>query len=89
MNMDDEKRVTAFIELYRQQMERYRQTQDVEWKVNLSIYASLAGAIYFIAQHPLQIGSCIAILLFLIIPGLIPFMHAWWLWKIHDSEQAD
>ena len=83
--MEDEKRVQQFLTLYKQQMQRCRDTQGVEWKANFGVWTLLAGAIYFAAQHSIHVthfaaGSmCIGTFV----------IHAWWLVKIHYSEEAD
>jgi hypothetical protein len=66
-------------------MERFRQTQAVEWKCNFGVWTLLAGAIYFVAQHPINIRSCIA----LVILSVFVILHGCWLYKIHQSEQFD
>lgn len=81
----NEGRVRAFIDLYKQQMERFRQTQALEWKATFGVWTLLAGAIYFISQHPIRIPLCAAGI------GLSVFVIIHWLWlrMIHQSERVD
>ncbi|MGB8801869.1 MAG: hypothetical protein WCC97_14385 [Candidatus Acidiferrales bacterium] len=83
--MDDDKRVQGFLDLYKQQMLNRRNTQDIEWRANIGFWTLLAGANYFAAQNRIPISLCCAVFVCL----LTFVMHAWWLIKIHSSEEAD
>jgi hypothetical protein len=82
---EKEKRVQSFLELYKQQMERYRQTQEIEWKANFGLWTLLAGAIYLLKDRFASLSSHLAwiALVFLVV------LHGWWLYKIHKSEEVD
>jgi hypothetical protein len=85
MELPPEKQVQAYLELYKQQMERFHQTQEVEWKANISLWTLLAGAIYLAKDHCLGIPRCIAYFAVF----LIVVLHGCWLRKVHSSEQTD
>lgn len=83
--MDDEKRVRGFLDLYQQQMQQFRDTRGTEWKASIGFWTLLAGANYFVAQHPFSVPFCCAFFICL----LTVVMHGWWLVMIHRSEQFD
>jgi hypothetical protein len=83
--MDEEKRVRAFIELYKQQMERFRQTQEIEWKANFGLWTLLAGAIYLAKEKIIAIPTCLITISLL----FVFFVHVGWLQRIHGSQQFD
>jgi hypothetical protein len=81
---DNAQRIKSFLDLYQQQMERFHQTQEVEWKANFGVWSLLAGAIYLARDRPLNLSTCLAWLIF-----SVPAIHAWWLSKVHRSLEAD
>jgi len=83
--MDEAKRVEALLALYKQQMEHFRHSQQIEWKANFGVWTLLAGAIYVVPKDAIHIPHCLAaIALF-----LVAFIHAAWLLKLHESEMCD
>jgi hypothetical protein len=44
--MDDEKRVNGLLEMASQHMKRFRELEEIEWKINFSIWALLGGLAY-------------------------------------------
>jgi hypothetical protein len=80
-----DKSLDAYISLYKQQMDRFNNTQDVEWKANFGIWALLAGAIYFAAQKSVTVpkGWVVLVLCCAVV------VHYVWLRLIHDSQQLD
>jgi hypothetical protein len=89
--MDEKQwRVEALLSLYKQQMEHYHHTQQVEWKANFGVWTLLAGAIYQLPKEGIHICPCVASIVVLIIVLLIiVVVHAWWLCKVHSSEVCD
>jgi hypothetical protein len=85
MPLDPDKQLKAYLELYKQQMARFHQTQEVEWKANISIWSLLAAGIYLTKDKCLDICPCLAWILVLVVVVL----HFWWLRLIHKSEQVD
>ena len=83
--MDEEKRAQLFVDLYKQQMEHYHHTQTIEWKANFGVWTLLAGAIYLAKERFVSIPPCYA----LIILGIAPAIHGFWLYKVLASEQTD
>lgn len=80
-----EKSLDAYISLYKQQMDRFSNTQTVEWKANFGIWALLAGAIYFAAQKSVSAPKGWVILVLC----CVFVVHFTWLRLIHDSQQLD
>ena len=84
--MDYEKRVAAFIEIYKQQMQRFHQTQQVEWKANFGVWTLLAGATYLaVHQKSVNVSPTVAGTILVI----IVVVHFAFLYKIHQSELFD
>jgi hypothetical protein len=83
--MSVKEKVEAYISLYKQQMDRFNRTQDVEWKANFGVWALLAGSIYFVAQRSVILPSCLVAII------LVAFcvVHCGWLLFIHDSQRID
>jgi hypothetical protein len=81
----DEKRVEAFLSLYKQQMEHFHQTQGIEWKGNFGIWTLLAGAVYFAGQRSIGIPHLFAVIAL----TLLILIHGCWLFKVHSSETED
>jgi hypothetical protein len=83
--MNDRERAEIYLNLYRQQMERYGRTQDVEWKANSGVWTLLAGAIYLAAKDIVAISRCLAAVILI---GLVA-VHCAWLLAMHRSENFD
>jgi hypothetical protein len=84
--MNEAQRVEALLALYKQQMEHFRHTQEIEWKANFGIWTLLAGAIYIVTKEPVHISRGWAALAALI---AATGLHACWLWRVHYSEISD
>ena len=89
--MSQNDRVEAYIELYRQQMDHYHKTQQVEWKGNFGVWTLLAAAIYLASEKPIAANHCIvaAIIVPFIVVVVAVSVHGWCLYKIHCSEECD
>jgi hypothetical protein len=86
--MSEEQQAQAFIAWFKQQMERFNQTQQVEWKGNFGVWSLLAGAIYLAKDKSITIAAnfpCLAV----IILAVVFLCHLVWLLKIHDSQRVD
>jgi hypothetical protein len=83
--MEEKEQVQAFISLYKQQMERYGKTQDIEWKGNFGVWALLAGASYLAAKEPVTLSRCTTGVVLL----LTVIVHGGWLLNVHSSERFD
>ena len=66
-------------------MDRFTQTQAVEWKGNFGVWTLLAGAAYLVAKEHVYVPLYLAAALLL----LLNAAHVGWLKFIHDSEQFD
>lgn len=78
-------RVNALLDLYREQMEHFRHTEQIEWKGNFGVWTLLAGAIYLSAKESIRIDLRWPLPLL----GIAWLSHAFWLYKIHRSEVFD
>jgi hypothetical protein len=83
--VDEEKRVESFIDLYKQQMEHYHHTQDVEWKGNFGVWTLLVGAIYLAKERFISVTLHCAVAILVAAVGV----HALWLCMVLRSEQTD
>jgi len=84
--MDEAQRVEALLALYKQQMEHFHHTQQIEWKANFGIWTLLAGAIYVATKESVHLSrgwTAAVVLIFAVV------VHALWLWRVHLSERAD
>jgi hypothetical protein len=84
-SMEEKDKVEAYISLYKQQMERYGKTQDIEWKGNFGVWALLAGASFLAAKEPVTLSHCTTGLVL----WLTVVVHGIWLHNIHSSERFD
>jgi hypothetical protein len=83
--MNEKEKVEAYISLYKQQMDRFNNTQNLEWKANFGLWALLAGASYVAAQKPLIVPRFWAVF---VLCGIVA-VHIGWLSFIHGSQQVD
>jgi hypothetical protein len=83
--INEAQRVEALLDLYKHQMEQFRNTRELEWKANLAIWTLLAGAVYVLPKEPVHISHCVAAVA--LISAIV--VHAFWLRKVHDSEAYD
>ena len=83
--MNDEKKLDAALALYKQQMEHYHKTQDVEWKGTFGAWTLGVAMLWATFQPTFRMGSSRWVLLVL----AIPILHCLWLLKIHNSEEED
>lgn len=84
MNADEKKqKLETCLTLYKQQMEHYHKTQDVEWKGTFGAWTLTAAAVATTFQHKLAGGSWTLSIL------AVPVLHAVWLLQIHRSEEFD
>lgn len=88
--MDDEKRVSGLLEMASQHMKRFRELEEIEWRLNFSIWALLGGLAYLwvngrMTLPPWLIGPCVH----LVAP--IPIMAAQGLvlFMLNRQEQAE
>ena len=88
--MDDEKRLTALLDLAKQHMQRCRELEEIEWRVNFSIWGSIGGLAYLWANghiaSPEWIRYKSTVILF---PISVMFMHGLtnvWFWVRSKSE---
>jgi hypothetical protein len=82
--MDDDKRIAILLDLAKQHMQRGRELEDMEWKLNFSIWALLAGIAYLWLSVHLKVPDWVRIMSLwrTLLPSLlVAFVHAsamWW-----------
>jgi hypothetical protein len=90
MNEEQPRQIEALLDLYKQQMEHYHHTQQVEWKANFGVWTLLAGAIYILPTKGVHVPHCASLIAPLITAAALMLTgHAYWLYKIHSSEVWD
>jgi hypothetical protein len=55
--MDDDKRVAGLLELARQHMQRYHELEEIEWKINFSVWGALGGFAYLLTTKNLTMPA--------------------------------
>ena len=83
--LDNKTKIDACLAIYKQQMEHYHSTQQVEWRVTIGTWALGAGAVALTFQQNVQLrpGYWLGLIL------LLPLAHMGWLLLIHASEEQD
>jgi len=88
--IDDEKRISGLLELASQRMKRFRELEEIEWKLNFSIWALLGGLAYvWVTGHvtvPEWLKSPCA---FIVMPIAAMLPHAVALIMLHKQEQTE
>jgi hypothetical protein len=86
--MTDKEKADCLIELHRVQMDHFRQTRDIEFKVNLALWTAILLVGYFLYTQP-QITK-ISWLVYWCISGLLIAGHLFlWQMPIQNSEDTD
>jgi hypothetical protein len=83
--MDDDKVIAILLDLAKQHIQRGRELEDMEWKINFSIWALLAGIAYLWLSAHLKVPEWVRLgsplMTLLPLPLIITFVHAsamWW-----------
>jgi hypothetical protein len=88
--MDDEKRTRGLLEMASQHMERFHDLEEIEWKINFSIWALLGGIGYlWVSGHmtiPAWLKSPCA---FLVAPIPAMLLHGLASFMLHMQEQTE
>jgi hypothetical protein len=88
--MEDEKRLSALLDLSKQHMQRCRELEEIEWRVNFSVWAFLGGLAYLWASgHIVSPGWMRWPPTMLLFPLSVTFMHGFanlWFWSRSKSE---
>lgn len=81
------------IEIYKERSAKFKNTQSVQWKMNISIWSLFALSIYHKRQmnFPTCEGCCIkwGCILEIIIGILVIFIHGFFCYKIQKSLDSD
>jgi hypothetical protein len=88
--MDDEERISGLLEMASQRMKRFHELEEIEWKINFSIWALLGGVAYlWVTGHmtmPAWLKSPCA---FLLAPIPAMLLHGVASFMLHKQEQTE
>ena len=91
--MTDKEKADCLIELHKERLGKYKQTRDIEFKVNIALWTLIIVSGYYI-NGEIELDSCkdylIFIIPYLLISILLIFAHfKFWMKPIQKSEDAD
>jgi hypothetical protein len=78
-----DKKVDAYLSLYKAQMEHFRNTAQVEWRVTFAAWTLLVVLIYVAADKGIRLPDLACIVF------VLPTLHIIWLYLIQGSEDVD
>lgn len=78
-----EKKLEAYLCLYKAQMEHFRNTVQTEWRVTFAAWTLLAVLIYAAADKGIRLPGLAWMVL------VLPALHVVWLYLIQSSEDVD
>jgi hypothetical protein len=88
--MDPKEKVQAYLRLYERQMSHYESTQGVEWKVTIGLWTLLSVAVYWALTRDItKIPPVSSEEWFRWAVFALPAVHAYWLWRVHQSVRFD
>jgi len=82
-NVSADKRLDAYMGLYKTQMEHFRNTVQIEWRVTFAAWTLLVVLSYAAADKGIRLPG-LAWLVF-----VVPVLHIVWLYLIQGSEDVD
>ncbi len=88
--MTDNERAAHLAELLERQLDHFKQTRDIEFKVNLAFWTAIVATGAFLYRDGLRITSACGVLLYLLIAVLVWLAHLLlWMVPIQYSEETD
>jgi hypothetical protein len=90
-DMDEENRIPGLLELARQHMQRFRELEDIEWRINFSVWGFLGGLAYLSVNGHLKPPSWVLnwpFALLLPLPALLIHGVAIYQLNVQQQEQA-
>lgn len=81
--LDDKKKLDAYLDLYKAQMEHFRNTEQIEWRVTFAAWTLLVALIYAAAAKGIRLPGMAWIVF------VVPLFHICWLYLIQGSEDVD
>jgi hypothetical protein len=88
--IDDEKRVSGLLEMASQHMKRFRELEEIEWKINFSIWALLGGLAYlWVTGHMTAPAWLKSPCVFLLAPIPAMVLHSLASFMLHQQEQTE
>lgn len=92
MITDDEKRVSGLLEMASQHMKRFRELEEIELKINFSIWALLGGFAYLWVTGKVTAPTWFALLskpyVFLLAPIPVMALHGLALFMLNQQQQG-
>ncbi|MBW2046147.1 MAG: hypothetical protein JRI96_14905 [Deltaproteobacteria bacterium] len=87
--MENKEKAECLIELCKIQMDHFRQTRDIEFKVNLALWTLVAlGGKFF--YDKIKLDTCCEWVIYIVFALAIIFTHFFfWMRPIQDSEDRD
>lgn len=88
--MDDEKRISGLLEMASQHMKRFHELEEIEWKINFSIWALLGGVAYlWVTGHMTMPAWLKSPCVFLLAPIPAMLLHGVASFMLHKQEQTE
>lgn len=88
--MEMEEKAEHLIELCKIQMDHFRQTRDLEFKVNLALWTLIVIGIKFLYDYNFKLDNFLKLLCYIIFALIIILVHWFcWLKPIQQSEEND
>ena len=88
--MDDEKRIGGLLEMASQHMKRFHELEEIEWKINFSIWALLGGIGYlWVTGHMTMPTWLKSPRVFLVAPIPAMLLHGIASFMLHRQEQTE
>jgi hypothetical protein len=81
--MNDDEKVTTYLELYKIQMQRFNSTRDFEWKINIALWSSIIVATGFL------VGKITVTVTSILVFLTIYLWHFLWMVQIQKHEDYD
>ncbi len=90
--MDDEKRVSGLLEMANQHMKRFRELEEIEWRINFSMWALLGGLAFLWVSGKMTAPGWFTLLknpcVFLLAPIPAMLVHGGALFMLNKQQQA-
>lgn len=88
--MTDKEKADSLIELHKEQMNHFRQTRDIEFKINIALWTIIILAGYYLDTKISLDKNICQLILYIIVSFIITLCHYFlWLSPIARSQRAD
>ena len=87
--MDEEKRISGLLEMASQHMKRFRELEEIEWRINFSIWALLGGLAYLWITGKMTAAAWMkSPCAFLLLPIPVVLLHGAALFALNRQQQT-